>query len=61
MNIYVKKVIGFLLVMLGLIALFTPLTPGSWLIIIGAELLGFRFLLWDKVKAFFKKFFGKNK
>jgi len=38
------------LVALGLIALFTPLTPGSWLVPIGLEMLGFHLLLWDKFK-----------
>ncbi|MBI4090668.1 MAG: hypothetical protein HY422_01450 [Candidatus Komeilibacteria bacterium] len=28
---------------MGLAALLTPLTPGSWLIFIGLELLGFTF------------------
>lgn len=54
----VKKIIGILLVLIGLIALVTPFTPGSWLIIIGLELLGFRMLYWNKIKS---RFFGKNK
>ncbi|MBI2054863.1 MAG: hypothetical protein HYT39_02060 [Candidatus Sungbacteria bacterium] len=51
----IRKTIGFLLVVLGLMALFTPLTPGSWLIFIGLEFLGFRLLLWDKIFAWFRK------
>lgn len=38
----IKKVIGVILIIIGLIALFTPLTPGSWLALIGLELLGIR-------------------
>ena len=45
-----KKAIGIVLVALGLIALFTPLAPGSWLVPIGLEMLGFHLLLWDKFK-----------
>jgi len=49
MLVYTKKVLriitGIILVIVGLIALFTPITPGSWLALIGLELLGFGFLL----------------
>ena len=44
-----KKVIGVILILIGLVALLTPLTPGSWLALIGLELLGVR-LLSDKLK-----------
>jgi hypothetical protein len=40
-----KKVLGVILIVYGLIALVTPFTPGSWLAMIGLELLGFGFLL----------------
>jgi len=33
-----KKVVGVILILIGLAAFFTPLTPGSWLAIIGLEL-----------------------
>ena len=36
----VKKIIGIVLIIAGLLALFTPFTPGSWLALIGLELLG---------------------
>lgn len=51
----IKKVIGIILILIGLAALFTPLTPGSWLAIIGLELLGVRILFWDKLKFWKKK------
>jgi uncharacterized protein YqgC (DUF456 family) len=45
-----KKVIGIICFILGFIALITPLTPGSWLIFVGLELLGFRLAIWEKIK-----------
>jgi len=48
-----RKFSGFALIVIGVIALFTPLTPGSWLIFVGMEILGFRMLFWDKVKSWF--------
>jgi hypothetical protein len=47
----VKTVVGVLCIILGLVALFTPLTPGSWLIPIGLELLGLRLLLERRLRA----------
>lgn len=52
-----KKFIGVLLILLGLLALVTPLTPGSWLVFVGLEILGVRFLFWTKLK---EKIFGKE-
>ena len=50
-----KKVIGVILILAGLAAFFTPLTPGSWIAIIGLELLGVRILFFDKFKFWNKK------
>ena len=50
-----KKVVGVILILIGLTALLTPLTPGSWLAIIGLELLGVRILFFDKFKFWEKK------
>lgn len=50
-NPKIKKAIGIFLVILGMLAFVTPFTPGSWLIFVGLELLGVRFLLWDKIKS----------
>ena len=47
----IKKATGVILILIGFAALLTPLTPGSWLIFVGLELLGVRFLLWDKIKS----------
>jgi len=51
----IKKTVGIILILIGLVALATPLTPGSWLAIIGLELLGVRILLSDKFKFWNKK------
>ena len=53
-----RKLTGIVLIIIGFIALITPLTPGSWLVFVGLELLGVRFLLWQKIKSKFKK--GEN-
>ena len=45
-----KKVLGVILIILGFLALVTPFTPGSWLILVGLELLGLRFLLQGKLR-----------
>ena len=50
-NPKIKKTIGIVLVLIGFIALITPFTPGWWLIFLGLEFLGFRFLLWEKIKT----------
>jgi len=42
------------LVVVGFLALVTPFSPGSWLILIGFELLGLRFLLEDKLPDFLR-------
>ena len=59
-----KKVVGVILVIVGLAALLTPLTPGSWLALIGLELLGvhmvfFKKFLNDKQRAAFDNFMQK--
>lgn len=54
MRRYFKKALGIILIILGFLALITPCSPGSWLILIGLELLGLGFLLEDKLPAFLK-------
>ena len=54
----VKIPIGIICIILGFLALITPLTPGSWLILIGLEILGLGFLLDGRLSRFLK---GKNK
>ena len=47
-----KIVLGVVLVLVGVFALLTPLTPGSWLALIGLELLGLRLLVERKIISF---------
>ena len=54
----VKIPIGIICIILGFLALITPATPGSWLILIGLEILGLGFLLEGTLSRFLK---GKNK
>jgi uncharacterized protein YqgC (DUF456 family) len=51
----IKKVVGVILILVGLASLITPFTPGSWLAFIGLELLGVRILLSDGLKFWKKK------
>jgi uncharacterized protein YqgC (DUF456 family) len=44
-----KIILGILLIVVGVLALLTPLTPGSWLALIGLELVGIRILLERKL------------
>jgi hypothetical protein len=39
-----KKILGAVLIVIGLFAFLTPLTPGGWLLFVGAELLGIEML-----------------
>ncbi|MDD5328163.1 MAG: hypothetical protein PHY02_10185 [Phycisphaerae bacterium] len=59
-----KKTIGVILVIAGFAALVTPFTPGSWLALIGLEMLGFGFLLENRIgraiKKKFERFKGKS-
>jgi len=45
MKTALKKILGVILIILGLVALLTPLSPGSWLALVGLEILGLRLVL----------------
>jgi len=45
-----KKVTGVTLILIGILALITPFTPGSWLVFVGLEVFGIRLLAWDRIK-----------
>lgn len=47
-----RKTAGVLLLIIGLAALVTPLTPGSWLIFVGLELLGLRLLVNNELRKY---------
>jgi hypothetical protein len=44
MKPFVRKIVGILCILIGIIAFVTPLTPGAWLVFVGLELLGFHVL-----------------
>lgn len=51
-----KKIIGFLAVIVGIVALVTPFTPGaSFFIFIGLNILGVHFAFLDKIESFLLK------
>jgi len=50
-----KKIIGILLITIGLLALATPFTPGSWLLFIGLQFLGIKILFFEKIKSWLQK------
>lgn len=50
-----RWLIGGVFIVLGLLALVTPLTPGSWLVFVGLELVGIRLIAWPRVIAWFRK------
>jgi hypothetical protein len=50
----VRKIVGVVFVVIGIISIITPFTPAGALFFIGLEILGIRFLFWDKIKRWFK-------
>lgn len=48
-----KKVAGWLFLIVGFFALITPLTPGGLLFFVGLEILGIRLIFMDKIKRVF--------
>ncbi len=53
-----RKIAGGALILLGLLALLTPLTPGGWLVFVGAELLGIKMFSPEKLKEWVRYFKG---
>ena len=54
-----KKIIGWLFIMLGLIIVFTPFTPGSVLLLVGMEMIFSDAPQWKILKKKVKDFFWK--
>lgn len=52
MLVILKRILGVICLILGLLALVTPLTPGAWLILVGLELLGLSMLLPRPIREF---------
>jgi hypothetical protein len=55
-NNTLKKILGVILIITGLILHLIPLFPAAWIIVIGLELLGLRILFQKKIKYFLSKF-----
>lgn len=54
-NPKIRKVIGVVLIIIGVISIITPLTPVGFLLVVGLEMLGIRYLVWDKIRSWFKR------
>lgn len=50
-----KKVAGWLFLIVGFFALVTPLTPGGVLFFVGLEILGLRIVFTEKMKRIFPR------
>jgi hypothetical protein len=50
-----KKILGAVLIIIGLLAFLTPLTPGGWLLFVGAELLGIEMLSQRRLRETYVK------
>lgn len=51
-NTVLRRSVGFLVLLFGIIALVTPFTPGAILLcLLGLELIGLEFVLTKKLKA----------
>ncbi len=55
MRTVLKKSLGIIFIVLGFLALITPFSPGSWLILVGLEILGLRLLLERKLSSVLKE------
>ena len=56
---YLKKIIGWILIIIGLVILLTPFTPGSILFLVGAEMVFGDWPKYKKLKQKVKEFFWK--
>jgi len=54
-NSKIRKTVGVIFVIIGLLSIITPFTPVGFLLLVGLEILGIRFLFWDKLKDWIKR------
>ncbi|MDO8496714.1 MAG: hypothetical protein Q7S43_04685 [bacterium] len=54
-----KKIVGWLLIILGLVIVLTPFTPGSILLLIGADMVFGDWPEWKRLKEKAKERFWK--
>jgi hypothetical protein len=57
--LYSKKLLGWVFIVLGLVIALTPFTPGSILLLIGADMAFGDYPRWIKFKKKVKEFFWK--
>jgi hypothetical protein len=50
-----RKFLGIILIIFGLLLHLIPLFPAGWIIVAGLELLGLRLLLAEKIKNLIKR------
>jgi uncharacterized membrane protein HdeD (DUF308 family) len=48
----VLKWVGYSCIIIGVLAFFTPFTPGSWLALVGIEILGIRAIVMKKMRPY---------
>ncbi|MDP3696672.1 MAG: hypothetical protein Q8R55_01415 [Candidatus Taylorbacteria bacterium] len=56
---YNKKIFGWVFIILGLVIVLTPFTPGSILLLIGADMVFGDWPEWQKLKQKAKELFWK--
>lgn len=61
MKLIAKKTFGIILILIGLVAFFTPFTPGSWLALIGLEMIGLRLVFLDVIRVWWQTKREKNR
>ena len=54
-----NKILGWFLIIVGLVILLTPFTPGSILLIIGADMVFGDWPEWQRLRQKAKEFFWK--
>lgn len=50
-----KKIVGVVLMIVGIAGIFFPILPGWILIFVGLEIIGIRLVFFDKIKEYAKK------
>ena len=50
-----RKIIGVLLILMGMLLGFVPFIPGIVLVLLGLQLLGLPLVNWERVKEFFRR------
>lgn len=52
-HINFRRAVAIFAILYGIIALVTPVLPGSWLIFVGLEIFGLKILFWQRFKNHF--------